>query len=48
MPYYLQKFKNGYKVYSMKNNKRHYYSNKPISYELAKKQMIALQINTKH
>jgi hypothetical protein len=46
MPYKIVKVKGGYKVQNMDTRK--FYSTYPLSLEIAKKQILALLIHTRH
>lgn len=48
MPYFIQQITQKparFKVYSLHGNKKHYFSKKPLTYKVAYKQWIALNIN---
>lgn len=50
MPFFLKKYKTGYKVYSInpKTRRKKYYSNHPLTLKQAIKQLTALRMNTGH
>ena len=51
MPYFIEKVTNNperYKVYSIRNSVKKFYSNKGLPLKTAMKQLIALRINTNH